>query len=416
MFQLTKFVAATFVVWIVFSVPFFAVGSDVGKKFPSERMTWIDPITEKTLTVLTRSSFNDMKPYQTHTTWTADGQWIVFRSNRSNRGPQIFLVEENSGTIVQITDSPAVNTATINLSRKAMTLFYLRGNGRTLPRQLIEVNLGTLLADTMSGNLKEPTTYERLVATLPPDGDSVSVALDADETRLYWGVILARLTPEQQEELRRTGKDPHTSEGWHSRISSIDVKTGELKTVLDMKFRVGHVQTNPWVPGEIVYCHETGGHAPQRIWSVKADGSGNRPIYVETPDEWVTHEVFSGPDEVMFILSGNMAKQQEKPTGVAVVDLRTNRMLLLGQTGLSVDCAWHCTGSPDGQWASLDTRRGCVFVIRRANGERIRLTAGHPQRPDHTHPIFSPDSKRVLIQTGIFNGGESLDLITVDVP
>ena len=36
---------------------------------------------------------------------------------------------------------------------------------------------------------------------------------------------------------------------------------------------IGHVQTNPWVPGEIVFCWETGGKAPQRTWTVMADGT-----------------------------------------------------------------------------------------------------------------------------------------------
>ena len=348
--------------------------------------------------------------------WTADGQWIVFQSDRNRSGQQIFVVHEKNGAIVQVTDSPAVDAATMNLSRKEMKLFYLRGNAKMTPRQLVEVNLESLLADAMNDTLKEPAVYERMVATLPSDGDSVGFALDADESRLYWGVILAGLTSEQQAELTRTGKDPHRGEGWLSRIYSIDVRTGSLETVLDMNFRVGHVQANPWVPGEIFYCHETGGDAPQRMWSVKSDGSENRPIYIETPNEWVTHEVVSRPDEMMFIISGHAGVFQEKPTGVAVVDLRTAKVLLLGQTGLGADSVWHCTGTSDGNWAVVDTFRGSVYVIRRANGERILLTAGHPQKPDHMHPIFSPDGKRVLIQTGILNGGATLDLMTLEVP
>ncbi len=54
--------------------------------------------------------------------------------------------------------------------------------------------------------------------------------------------------------------------------------------------------------------------------------------------------------------------------------------------------------------------------VRRENGQRILLTAGHPEKPDHTHPIFSPDSKQVLIRSGVLNGGKSLDLMTVAVP
>jgi oligogalacturonide lyase len=37
-------------------------------------------------------------------------------------------------------------------------------------------------------------------------------------------------------------------------------------------------------------------------------------------------------------------------------------------------------------------------------------------RPDHTHPTFSPDSKRILIQSGLLTDGKSLDLMTVTIP
>ena len=43
-------------------------------------------------------------------------------------------------------------------------------------------------------------------------------------------------------------------------------------------------------PGEIIFCWETGGKAPQRTWFVKSDGSGLRPLYPEAPYEWITHE------------------------------------------------------------------------------------------------------------------------------
>ena len=36
--------------------------------------------------------------------------------------------------------------------------------------------------------------------------------------------------------------------------------------------------------------------------------------------------------------------------------------------------------------------------------------------PDHTHPIFSPDSRRVLIQSGRLTDGKSLDLVVMDIP
>jgi len=204
-------------------------------------------------------------------------------------------------------------------------------------------------------------------------------------------------------------------------IRSINLKTGEIKTVVDVDFRMGHVQTNPWVPGEIIYCHETTGDGPQRMWIVHRDGSGNRPLYVETPDEWITHETVSAPDEVMFAIMGHLPYLRLHPTGVAVIHLRTNSMKILGQVeedmgGAQQGGFWHCNGSPDGRWAVADTFKGDVYLISRKTGERILLTTDHKMKPDHTHPIFSPDSHRVLIQSGHLTDGKHLDLMTVDVP
>ena len=37
-------------------------------------------------------------------------------------------------------------------------------------------------------------------------------------------------------------------------------------------------------------------------------------------------------------------------------------------------------------------------------------------RPDHAYPIFSRDSKRVLIQSGMLTNGKALNLMTVSIP
>jgi oligogalacturonide lyase len=157
------------------------------------------------------------------------------------------------------------------------------------------------------------------------------------------------------------------------------------------------------------------------MWTVRGDGSHNRPLYVETPDEWVTHETVSGADEVMFSIMGHLPYLRLHPTGIAVINLRTDSMKILGQVdedmgGGRLGGFWHCNGSPDGKWAVGDTFKGDIFLISRKTGERILLTTDHKMRPDHTHPIFSPDSRRVLIQSGHLSDGKFLQLMTVDVP
>jgi len=439
----------------------FSLTAQVGKVYPSEKTSYVDAATGRTVTVLTTDESGSSKPYQTHTTWTSDGEWIIFRSNRGGNGSQAFLVNEKSGEIIQVTEGPASGTGSLNLSRKEMKLYVIRGGpvfGRRsaetadtpppppAPRQLVEISLAPLIADALAGTPKEAAAYERIIATLPADlRDAGGLALDADESKAYWGVAFgpppvrppqAAPTTANNPRERRSIDDANTNpaeirEAARLRfaeagkgpggIRSIDLQTGEIKTVIDVDFRMGHVQTSNWVPGEIIYCHETTGDSVQRMWTVRGDGTGNRPLYVETPDEWITHETSSGPDEVMFNIMGHLPYLREHPTGVAVINLRTNSMKILGQVeedmgGGRQGGFWHCNGSPDGQWAVSDTFKGDVFLISRKNGERIHLTSDHKMRPDHTHPIFSPDSKRVLIQSGHLSDGAHLDLMTIEVP
>lgn len=428
--------------------------SAVGQRFPSEKKTYVDPVTGLTVQVLTTDAAGMAKPYQTHTTWTADGQWIIGRSNRGGAGSQAFLINENTGDIIQLTDGPTTGTGSLNLARKSMKLYFVRGGkapgaeatAPTSPRVLIELNLEPLIADAMAGKPQPAARYERVVCALPEElRDAGGLALDADETKIYWGVATGAPRPRQTDaspanaanaggrraidnantnpaEVRAAARKRFEENGrGPGGIRAIDLATGVITTVIDTDFRMGHVQTNPWVAGEIIYCHETTGDAPQRMWTVRGDGTGNRPLYPETPDEWITHETVATQDEVMFNIMGHLPYLRERPTGVAVINLRTNTMKLLGQVEEDMGRGqlggfWHCNGSPDGKWAVADTFKGDVFLIDRRTGERHLLTTDHKMKPDHTHPIFSPDSKRVLIQSGRQSDGKTLDLMAVAIP
>jgi len=376
------------------------VASNVGKRYPSEKHVIVDRITGRPITVLTSSPFNDSKPsFSRRHSWTADGNWIIFDSNRGGNGTQVFAVNELTGDIVQLTDDIQVGAGRVNPSSKAMKVFYIRGQAEN--RQAVELNIGSLLADSMNDQVKEPTAYERVVASLPYNYGQL--ALDADETCLYWG--------------------GHGGPGTTSEIFTINIQTGNIDKLIDVAFQAGHFQANPWVSGELFFNKEPGSHPDQRIWSVKSDGTKFRPIYVETREEWVTHPAVTGPDEMMFIISGHMPSLRKRPSGVAVVNLRTDEMMILGQIPVErtgeigiTGGVWHCHGSSDGRWAVVDTFLGNIILIDRTTCEQILLSAGHPMRPDHAHPTFSRDGKRILIQSALLTDGKNLNLMVINVP
>ena len=366
----------------------------------SEVRVVIDEVTHVPMRFLTTGPSSDAKLYQTHPQWTADGARIIFRSNdRSPEGPEIFAVREADGAITQLTHGKGVRIGSINLSRRAGELYYLRDSADKRVR---------LMKLVIPAGLEEGTKpRERAIATLPADfRDAGGFALDADEATVYTGVLLDDAPTPQIAATRSV----------EGAIWAIDLKTGKTRTLLKTPFRVGHVEANPWVPGEIMYCHETGGDAPQRMWIVKSDGSGNRPLFVEGPDDWVTHETFVDRDHVMFNLMGHKPELRKRPTGVAVIDLRTDVVEMVGQLPGDSGGFWHSSGTPDGRLAVADDFAGEIYVIDRATGERVLVSTGHVMKPDHTHPNFSPDGTRILIQSGRLSGGKSLDLVILPVP
>lgn len=414
----------------------------VGDRFPSERRVVRDEVTGRDLVVLTDGRQSDAKFYQTHPQWAADGQWIVFRSStRDPAGAQLFAVNERSGDIVQLTQGKGNIVGAVHLSRKEMKLILCRhvplAAGETAPTtrpddqlvtEIVQIDFGRILADSAAGvgggSMGEPGTYERRIVRLPPGvHEGGGYGLDADEKHLYMSMrggdvgqhLAPGVTPYPKPEGARMGAGP-------GGLRSIDVATGAVEVILDTPFQIGHVQSNPWVPGEIVYCWETGGKAPQRMWACNADGSNNRPLFPETPSDWVTHEVVVTPDEVMFNLIGHKPELRRRPTGIAVLNLRTGAMNVLGQVdervGESAEFQgpggfWHCNGSPDGRWAVGDTFAGDVWLIDRRDGRRTLLTVDHKMKPDHCHPSFHPDGTRLLIQSGKWTEGKRLQLVVV---
>ena len=80
--------------------------AQMGRRWPSEKKVIADPVTGTPLTFLTSTDggYRQTKIYQTHRQWTADGKWLIFRGTRET-GSQAFAVNEETGDIVQVTES-----------------------------------------------------------------------------------------------------------------------------------------------------------------------------------------------------------------------------------------------------------------------------------------------------------------------
>jgi oligogalacturonide lyase len=442
-------ITAIFLLTISSSV---SVEAQIGRRFPSEKKIVTDPVTRTELTFLTTSQANDSKIYQTHPQWTSDGNWVIFRSNRVPG--ETLAVNEKSGVIVQVSEGGYMGM--LSLARKSMKLYFLRmvlrqpGQKRGGPVQVIETDLEKLFADNEAGQLKKENEYQRVCGTIPAETEAGGdLTLDADEKVIYF----------------RTGKEEaarHLTEGTKieanfgprnmgagpSGIGSLNIETGETKFVAAAPFQIGHIQANPWVSGELVFCWETGGKAPQRTWTVMADGTGLRPLYPESEYEWVTHEAIITKDEIAIAIMGHRpigiggekedtsapsrpadpanpgqeaewgpSGTREKPTGLGIVNLRTREMMIAGQTPKGSGL-WHVNGSADGRWATGDDFARNIYLIDRHTHEMILLSAGHKTTAsDHPHPTFSPDGTKIEIQSAMLaKDGRSMDICIIPVP
>lgn len=400
-----------------------ATQAQIGKRFPSEMSAYTDPVTDIPVKVLTNHpEFGDRRVYQTHPQWTYDDQYIAFRSARTGSG-QLFFVHEQSGEIIQITDGE--NTGEYNLSRRQGLLYFMR-RPKGKPAQILELDFDRVLADSKQGKMKPHTAYERLITEWPDTlGISGGMALDAEEDLLYIGV-----------------NPPYDPESWVSPIDDsthriknrmggirvVDVETGKTTGGFNVDFTMGHVQASPFVSREIVFCHETGGDSPQRMWFGDMKEFTYRPLYIESDYEWVTHETFADADHVYFNVICHMEPLKKKPSGIFSINLRNDHVRVLGQiieedvnpdfeqVIPGANSFWHCNGSADRQWAAGDDFEGNVTLINLKTGRMHLLTTGHVMHPDHAHPSFSTDGKRVLLQSGRFSEGKRLAIMVVDIP
>jgi oligogalacturonide lyase len=415
-----------------------SVNAQLGTRFPSERKVVNDPITGQELVFLTSGPAGDSKIYPTHPKWTAYGEWVIFRSNRVKG--EAMAVHETSGALVQVTEGGYMGQLCI--AQKSMKLYITRdplipagsppssrGGPTGGDRQIVEIDLARLFSDSEAGQLKPAAHYERICGIIPQSMDSGGdMDLDADEEVIYF-----RIGKEEAFKHLPEGTVIHENFGPRNMgagptgIAKMDLNTGAIDIVTAVGFQMGHLQTNPWVSGELVFCWETGGKAPQRTWTVRADGSGLRPLYPEADYEWVTHEAIITPDEVAMAIMGHREPgfkdawgecgSREKPSGLAIVNLRTREMRIVDQTD-SGSGHWHVHGSPDGNWACGDDFDRNLFLIDRHTGERMLLTTGHKETAaDHVHPTFSRCGTRIQFQSAMLaEDNRSMSICVVRVP
>lgn len=183
----------------------------------------------------------------------------------AGKGMAIFAVDIDTGHTRKIADVPGGTIGSINADETLLLGQVALGNQDLRPDGTRQQNRQA------AGRVVGPGEYD--YNAVGSDGKPLTFA-EAKEVRLNE---------------RLEAKIP-------MEIFTIDVQTGERKVVTASTDWLNHIQFSPADPQQIMYCHEGPWHKVDRIWTIRADGTGKTLVHKRTMNmEIAGHEFFS-PD------------------------------------------------------------------------------------------------------------------------
>jgi oligogalacturonide lyase len=256
-------------------------------------------------------------------------------------------------------------------------------------------------------------------------------ALNADETLLA-GTVAARSMPLQPGSGRRDprfgqanyearGKDgkPLTfAEAKEVRLNdrleakipmeifTIDLRTGERRTVIKSTDWLNHLLFSPTDPTLLMFCHEGPWHKVDRIWTVRTDGSHLTKIHTRTMNMEIAGHEFWAPD------GKTIWYDLQTPRGevfwLAGYDLATGhrRYYSVDRNEWSV----HYNVSPDQKWFAGDGG-DAEMVAHAPDGKYLYLFT--PRAIPDVAGIHAPGADS-LIDPGTFDSEKLVDMAKHD--
>ena len=193
-------------------------------------------------------------------------------------------------------------------------------------------------------------------------------------------------------------------------LYTLDVKTGEIKTIYRSTDWLNHVQMSPTDPALIMYCHEGPWHKVDRIWTIRTDGSQRQLMHTRTMDmEIAGHEFFSADGRTIWY---DLQTPKSQVFWLAGVEIAAGK-----RTRYSVEREhWsvHFNQSPDGTMFAGDGggpssvaapgNGQWIYLFRPADGklvaEKLVDLAKHNYRLE-PNVTFTPDGKRIVFRSNM---------------
>jgi oligogalacturonide lyase len=268
---------------------------------------WIDPATgHRIIRISTEPGAYSL--YFNEEAYTPQGDKMVIASAEG-----ISVVDLNSWAVSALVKGNDLQL--LFVGRKARTVYYAV-HGPVRPGGAAgkdgEVRSSAIWAADIDNGRR------RLITEL--SGGSIA-SINADETLLA-GQMVDRAAPlqpgqaAQNTETRQANyaavgpdgkplsfaeaKEVRLNERLESRVPNeiftIDIRTGERRTVIRSTDWLNHLLFSPTDPSLLMYCHEGPWHKVDRIWTIHIDGSGLTRIHTRTMNMEIAGHEFWAPD------------------------------------------------------------------------------------------------------------------------
>ncbi len=387
-------------------------------------VSWVDPATGHRVWRLTGEA-NSAGLYFNINAYTPDGSEMVYSAPDG-----IHVLNFGTGKTRLLV---AGSVRTVVVGRRTPTVFYINSAERAL-----------YAADV-------PTGRVRKLAALPPRASIASV--NADETQAAGTYIegtagqdygARRVNPAGQSGplVQPLNKAQMMEERLAARLPlvlfTLDLKTGEQRTLLHSTDWINHLLFSPTDPGLLMFCHEGPWTKVDRIWTIRTDGASpsggsaavsiagqpqllhKRTMVLEIAGHefWaldgrkVWYDLQTPKGEDFFLANLNLATGErhwyhlQRDEWSIHFNLTASETLLCGDGGDPSQVA----RAKDGQWIylfrpELEPLRGedPTGLIRPGvlRSERLVNMAKHDYRLE-PNVRFSPDGKSVIFTSNMF--------------
>ena len=376
----------------------------IGQTWPSERRTFKDEKTGRTITQLTTTG-NNVHMYFTENSFDQHKNEIIFASDRASgqdRAPHedpvynLFRMNLDTGVIEQITDDPM-------RSAHAAT--------KTPDSQLVAYTTTNMVKIFDAGTGQTTTIFEET------DAFQISSVPSIAANRRYVAFCRNEVneSPIHYQGANYAGFKERYYEIKDGRITVAYIDGSGWHDVFRDTHQLGHFQFSPDDPTFGTFCHEGPWNlVTQRIWYLDFIAREAKPCFRQSEQDAIGHEFWTQNGYIFFDDRGpgHDGTITSDRTQAVVLDVAVNQNTLIPFVGLMdrkgnlikrIDMPFYCNhyhANPDNTVLVGDDVDDLVLIDIAHEPATLQVLANHKTswhtQSSHCHPTWSWDGSRIL--------------------